>query len=172
MLTLTVNLNNVLYQSTQRANTNSLVAVVDSVIYADLNAAGYARSGVSFRSDTTLNAYSAQSLYFYSDIVSGGGVELIKYYTTYSSASKLYTLYRQVNNGTAMVLANNLSSFAFSYYDASGVVTAVKSSIKQVRVMMTAEYVLTNAFVKTKGLSSDTTYVSTDIRVIPPNLIL
>lgn len=173
MLTLTVNLNNVLYESTQRANTNGLVSVVDSVIYADLNAAGFAsKYCVYFKSDTTFNAYNAQSVYFYADIVTGGTAELVKYYTTYSATTKLYKLYRQVNSGTAFVVANNLSGLAFSYYDANGNVTATKSSIKQVRVMVTARYVLTNSAVQTEGLTSDTTYVSASFRVVPPNLVL
>ena len=171
MLKLTINLNNVLYQRTQQANANGLVAVVDSVIYADVNAAGYSRQGVTFDRTTTFYAVTWQSLSFYADISSSSGVELVKYYTTYSSGTKLYTLYRQVNSGTPMVLGNSLSQVAFKYYNASGVEDSTLINIRQVRVIVAARYVLTNANVNTKGTSSDTSFVYSDFRVVPPNLL-
>jgi hypothetical protein len=171
MLTMTVNLNNVLYQSTQKANTKSLVGVVDSVIYADLNNAGYARSGVTFDPKNTFYTITSSAVSFYADIISGSGMELVKYYTTYSSSTGLYTLYRQVNSGTALKLGNNFSNVTFKFYDAAGAETADKLSVKQVRAIVQVRYVLQNAYVNTTGLSNDTCYVSSDFRVVPPNLL-
>lgn len=170
MLTLTVNMNNALYQSTQQANAKGLVSVVDSVIYADLNAAGYNVS--SPIGSNTFYSFGATNLSFYADIdKSVGGVELIKYTTVYDATTKLYKLYRQVNTGTNALLGSNYSKVTFKYYNAGGVETASANAIKQVCVMVDARYVLTNAFVNTKGLTSDTMYAKSDFRVYPPNLL-
>lgn len=176
MLTLTINLSNVLYQSSMQANTNGYLAAVDSAIYVDVSAAGYSGPSVSsFNRSNTFKSVSSQSLYFYADVVSAGGVDSIYYYTSYSSATKLYTLYRQLNNSTALPLGNNFSNITFKYYNAKGDSLSSPytpySNIKSVRVMLTAQYVLKNAFVNTKGLADSTCYVSIDRRISPPNLL-
>jgi hypothetical protein len=169
MLTLTVNMNNALYQSSEQANARGLVSVVDSVIYADVNAAGYNVS--SPVTSNTFNTFNATNLFFYADLPGGVTPDLIKYTTVYDATTKLYKLYRQVNSETNALLGSVYSNVTFKYYNASGVETAVAANIRQVRVMVDARYVLTNAFVKTKGLTVDTLYATSDFKVYPPNLL-
>lgn len=168
MLTLTVNMNNALYLSTQEVNAKALVSVVDSVIYADVNAAGYNVS--SPVPSNTFYSFSATNLSFYADLPGGVTPDLIKYTTVYDATTKLYKLYRQVNSGTNALLGS-YSNVTFKYYNAGGVETASANAIKQVRVMVDARYVLTNAFVNTKGLTNDTSYAKSDFKVYPPNLL-
>lgn len=169
MLTLSVNMNNALYQSTQQVNAKALVSVVDSVIYADVNAAGYNVTAPA--PSNTFTDFTATRLEFNADLPGGVTPDLIKYTTVYSEPTKLYKLYRRVNSGTNMLLGSDYSTIKFQYYDASGVETAVAANIRQVRVKVDARYVLTDAFVTTKGQTIDTMYAKSDFRVYPPNLL-
>ena len=169
MLTLTVNMNNALYQSTQQVNAKALVSLVDSVIYADVNAAGY--GAASPVTSNTFYSFSATNLSFYADLPGGASPDLVTYTTVYNATTQLYKLSRQVNSGTTALLGSDFSNITFKYYDASGVETAVAANIRQVRVMVDARYVLTNAFVETRGQTVDTLYATSDFKVYPPNLL-
>jgi len=115
MLGLTVTLNDALYQSTLRANNLGQTAVVDSIIYADLNDAGYNVSPVS----STFQVAQATSVQFLADINGGGIPETVRYTMTQQSDST-YNVYRNVNNVNNGVdlPVGNVRSLSFSYYDA------------------------------------------------------
>ncbi len=85
----------------------------------------------------------------------------------------LYKLYRNVNNensGIDLLLGSNFSTVKFTYYDKTGAVTSTLANIVAVRVDLISQYVLSNAFVLTKGNSQDTMYVSSDSQVHPAAL--
>ncbi|MCX6133104.1 MAG: hypothetical protein NTU47_04735, partial [Ignavibacteriales bacterium] len=131
MLTLTVSLNNALYQSNQQANAKKMIVAADSIIYSDVNMAGYNVSGVSFAiaSDTVMQ--------FAGDVNGGGTPETIKYWTSYNNATGLRKLYRYVNNengGVDLPLGNNFYRVSFQYYNYFGKKTTRLDSIVAVRV--------------------------------------
>ena len=115
MLGLTVTLNDALYQSSQQAGNNGNVAVIDSIIYADVNDAGYNVSPVS----STFQIAESTDLKFYADINGGGIPETVRYTITKQNDGT-YNLYRNVNNVNNGVdfLLGNLTSASFAYYDA------------------------------------------------------
>ena len=167
MLTLTVNMNNTLYQSNQQAYAKKLITAVDSIMYSDVNEAGYNVSGVTFQTATSLD------MQFLGDLNGGGVPETVRYYAVWDSTTRLYTLYRYVNNensGIPTKMGNTFSTVSFRYYDKNGNTTSTLASIVAVRVNLVSRYVLTNAFATTKGQTKDTMYVSTDFRIQPVNL--
>jgi hypothetical protein len=176
MLSLIVNMNSVVYQSNQRSAAKRFIATADSVIYSDLNEAGQGVSGTTFVTATS------NEMQFYGDINnysgSGGLVETIRYYTVAVPPANLgnattYKLYRYVNNengGAALLLGSNFVTVKFTYYDKTGAVTATLANIVAVRVKLVSQYVLSDAFVLTKGRSQDTLYVTSEYQVHPEAL--
>jgi hypothetical protein len=169
MLTVIVNMNDVVYQSNQNAAAKLLVATADSIIYSDLNEAGYNVSGTTF-----LNAGSSD-MRFYGDLNGGGVPETVRYYAVAVAGTNptLYKLYRNVNNensGIDLLLGSSFQTVKFTYYDKSGAVTSTLSNIVAVRVHLVSQYVLSNAFVLTKGRTQDTLYVTSDSQVHPAAL--
>jgi len=163
MLGLTVSMNNALYQSAQQANADTYVTVVDSILYADINDAGYNVSDPT----TTFETASSSNLQFLADINGGGVPETIHYYTgqQISGTDTTYILYRtvnNVNNGNPLTVATGLKSVTFSYYDNKGVSTSILSSIRQVRVTVVG--VLTDVI---DGSST----VTGDFKIYPANLL-
>lgn len=149
MLGLTITLNDALYQSTQAANNNGSIAVLDSIIYADVNDAGYNVADPK----TTFQTADSTDLKFYGDINGGGIPETIEYSMT-TQPDLSYNFYRtvnNVNNGNALFLAN-VRSLVFHYYDLQGNLTADKTKIRQVRVTVVSS-------------------ASSDFKIYPPNLL-
>ncbi len=159
MLTLTLNMNNALYHDIPVVNGRALIATVDSVMYADMNAAGY---NVSTLSNTFSNATST-SVYFNADLNNNGSAELVKYYTGYDATSRTYTLYRSTL-GNTLTLASGIDSIGFSFYDKRDSVTSVLSSIRSIGVTIIDSVSDPSSGSKTAILSS--------FRVYPPNLYL
>jgi hypothetical protein len=163
MLGLTVSMNDTLYQSTQAANAKGCFALLDSIIYCDVNEAGYNVSGTVFQhSDST-------DMQFLGDINGGGVPETIRYYTVVSvvSGDTLYNLYRYVNNvndGVAILLGST-TKVNFSYYNDNGTVIPYNTdlgSIKQVRITMVG--VVGN-------VSGGQSTIRSEFKIYPPNLL-
>jgi hypothetical protein len=58
---------------------------------------------------------------------------------TYGYDSSNNQITRKQGTGTAEVLADNITAFSFSYYDASGASTTTSANIRQVKVNITAK---------------------------------
>jgi type IV pilus assembly protein PilW len=107
------------------------------VMMRELKMAGYKPNGGTFDGVT----YSASQLLIEADLDSSGTIsnsstanEQITY--AYDGANKQIT--RKKGTGTAEVLADNITAFAFSYYDANGAATTTSANIRQVKVDITA----------------------------------
>jgi len=167
MLTLTLNMNNTLYKSNQQAYAKKILTAVDSIMYSDVNEAGYNVSGVTFQTATDT------AMQFLGDLNGGGVPETVHWYAVWNEPTRLYTLYRYVNNengGNPIKMGNTFSTVSFIYYDTNGNTTSTLANIVSVRVNLVSRYVLTNAFATTKGQTNDTMYVSTNFRIHPVNL--
>ena len=158
MLTMTVAMNDALYQSAQQAATKANVAVAAETMTQDINMAGFHVIGYAFESiDPTY-------LKFDGDLNGLGLPETVRYYTTYNSTTKLYSLYRRVNTenyGIPLLMGNNFKSVTFLYYDYNGVLTTTASNVYSVRVKLVAQI---------PGVTSGFTTALNDFRVYPANL--
>ncbi len=167
MLTLTVNLNNTLYQSNQQATAKKLIVAVDSIIYSDLNMAGYnvAVGTISFQTIADTNVL------FYGDLNGGGVPETIRYWTYYDNTTGLRRLYRYVNNensGADLLLGKNFATVSLLYYASNGTPTTAAANIVSVRVRLTTS--VTNTISSTYSSTTGNYTVSTDFQVHPANL--
>ncbi|MGA3245205.1 MAG: hypothetical protein ABSE41_11345 [Bacteroidota bacterium] len=165
MLALTVNMNNALYQSSQQANAKQLIVAADSIIYSDLNMAGYNASGSTF-------ATATDTLIQFSGDVNGGGVpETIRYWSEPDNSTGLRKLYRYVNNendGKYLLLGRNFKKVTFLYYDSNGNQTVTLANIVAVRVQLTTQ--VTNAISTAYSSVTGNYTVSTDFQIHPANL--
>jgi type IV pilus assembly protein PilW len=107
------------------------------IITRELKMAGYKPNGGTFDGVT----YSTTQLLIQADLDSTGTIsnsstanEQITY--AYDSANNQIT--RKMGTGTAEVLADNITAFAFSYYDGNGASTTTSANIRQVKVDITA----------------------------------
>lgn len=162
MLTLSVNMNNALYTSTQKASAKAHMAVVYSVLYADLNRVG---TGTSVPNPPIALA-DASNLRFYADTNASGttAYETILLQSVYNPTTKLYALNRKVNSGSTLVLGREFKSVAFKYYDARGTEIASPwdySKIRQIRVQLQK---------RVDGITTADSTISTNVIVYPPNL--
>jgi hypothetical protein len=165
MLTLTVSLNNTLYQSNLQANAKQMIVAVDSIIYSDLNMAGYNVSGTVFQT-------ASDTLVQFAGDVNGGGIpETIKYWVSSPNVTGLRKLYRYVNNensGKDLLLGSNFKTVQFLYYDSNGKQTSTLASIVAVRVRLTTQ--ATNSVSSAYSSITKNFSVSTDFQVHPANL--
>jgi hypothetical protein len=165
MLTLTVTLNNTLYQSNVQATAKQRIVAVDSIIYSDLNMAGYNVSGTTFQvaGDTLMR--------FWGDVNGGGVQDDVRYMALYDSTTGLRKLYRYVNNengGKDLLLGSNFKTVTFLYYDSNGNQTTTLANIVAVRVRLTTT--VTNAITKAYSSVTGNYTVTTDFQVHPANL--
>jgi hypothetical protein len=160
MLGLSVTMNDALYKTAQRSNTNTALASTAEVIYTDLNMAGY---NVAWYDDAFLTADSTD-LCFSGDLNNGGIPEEIHYKAEYNATTKLYELYRAVNNensGQPLYLGKNFKSVEFQYYDYLGVRTIYPWEVTSVRIKLAQEI---------PGATSGFTTALNDFKVFPANL--
>jgi len=108
------------------------------VITRELKMAGYKPNGGTFEGIT----YGTTQLLIQADLDSSGTIstsstadEQITY--VYDSSNNQIT--RKRGTGTAEVLADNITDFTFSYYDANGASTTTSANIRQVKVNITAK---------------------------------
>ena len=163
MLGLTVTMNDTLYQSTQTANAKGYFALLDSMIYSDVNEAGYNVTGTAFQhADST-------DIQFWGDINGGGIPETVRYYTVVSvvSGDTLYSLYRYVNNvnGGNPILLGTTTNVKFLYYDGSGLVIPYNTNlgnIKQVKVTIVGSV---------ENVTEGSSTIMREFNIYPPNLL-
>ena len=171
MLTMTVNLNNTVYQSSKQAIAKKLIVAADSIIYSDLNMAGYNKPGYALPSPVFNSGTNDTTLYFYGDLNNGGLPETIKYWVSYDNSTGLRTLYRYVDNeagGRDLPLGKTFTNVKFIYYNIYGKQTTRTDSIVSVRVQLTAR--VSNNVSSAYTALTKTYTVSTDFRVYPANL--
>jgi len=151
MLGLTVTMNNALFETTQQTNAAATVAIVGEIIYADMNqtvASGFSTSNADravFQADTSMGA---------------GRLATFTYYTELDGTTGLYRLYRQVGS-SYVIIAKNLVSANFQYYDSDGHVTTTPVSVDAIRVKLVAQV---------SGVTQGISTTLNDFRVFPPNL--
>jgi len=110
------------------------------IMAREIKMAGYDPTVVGF---AEISTFTSSQLTVQADLDGSGDItnsitanEQIAY--AYDSANKRIT--RAVGNGSAEVLADNIDSFDFTYYEADGVTTATTSTeIRQVKVNITAK---------------------------------
>lgn len=136
------------------------------IMTRELKMAGYKPNGGTFDGVT----YSTGQLLIQADLDSNGTI------STSSSANEQITYaYNSTNNqitrktgaGTAEVLAENITAFAFSYYDGTGTPTTTSANIRQVKLDITAR-----AAKPDPNYSSNNGYRTYQITatITPPNL--
>jgi hypothetical protein len=156
MLTLTVNLNDALYQRTKYANTKAHVGIVSDMMYDDLTQAGYNHTGPHI----FCFAY-AQDFRFHGDIDNNGTSETVRYYVAFNSGTGCWSLYRSVNSGTALEVGKRFASISFQYYDSKNKITADPSLINGVRI---------NLVENVEGATAGFTTATRDFKIYPSNL--
>lgn len=138
------------------------------IMSREIKMAGYKPNGGSV---SGVLSYSSTSLTIQADLNADGAIstnaadyEQISY--TYDSSSK--TISRQVGSATAATLAENISAFAFTYYQASGTGQATSAAnIRRIKIAITAKTEKPDP-----GYSSDGGYRTVDLSatITPINL--
>ena len=138
------------------------------VITRELKMAGYKPNGGSFSGVT----YSTTQLMIQTDLDASGGIsssttanEQITY--AYDSTNKQIT--RAVGTGSALVLADNIAAFTFSYLDSTGASTTTSANIRQVSISITARTANPDPNYTSNGGYRTYTVTAT---ITPPNLAL
>jgi type IV pilus assembly protein PilW len=138
------------------------------VITRELKMAGYKPNGGSFSGVT----YSTTQLMIQTDLDASGGIststtanEQITY--AYDSTNKQIT--RAVGTGSALVLADNITAFTFSYLDSTGASTTTSANIRQVSISITARTANPDPNYTSNGGYRTYTVTAT---ITPPNLAL
>src|SRR5215470_4190161 len=138
------------------------------IMTRELKMAGYKPNGGSFSGVT----YSTTQLMIQSDLDASGGVstsstanEQITY--AYDSTNKQIT--RTVGTGSALVLADNITAFTFSYLDSSGASATTSANIRQVTISITARTANPDPNYTSNGGYRTYTVTAT---ITPPNLAL
>ena len=168
-VTTTFMLQTKIYNAQQQINEMEQNArgVLD-VITRELKMAGYKPNGGSFSGVT----YSTTQLMIQTDLDASGGIstsatanEQITY--VYDSTNKQIT--RAVGTGSALVLADNITAFTFSYLDSTGASTTTSANIRQVSISITARTANPDPNYTSNGGYRTYTMTAT---ITPPNLAL
>jgi type II secretory pathway pseudopilin PulG len=168
-VTTTFMLQTKIYNAQQQINEMEQNArgVLD-VITRELKMAGYKPNGGSFSGVT----YSTTQLMIQTDLDASGGIststtanEQITY--AYDSTNKQIT--RAVGTGGALVLADNITAFTFSYLDSTGASTTTSANIRQVSISITARTANPDPNYTSNGGYRTYTMTAT---ITPPNLAL
>jgi len=155
MLTLTVTMNDALYQRTQHANTKEHVRVASDIVRTDLTQAGYNVTGHVF-------CYGyPQDVRFHGDINNSGSPEIVRYYGVLDGGSGYWSLYRVVDYGTPLLIGKKFKSIQFQYYNAKGQITSDANQIKAVRVTLVEDV---------EGATEGFTTATKDFKIYPSNL--
>jgi len=164
VLRMNVSLNSMVVESVAHATIQQSLSVLREVMSADFDAAGL---NVTPGTSSFLVAKPNQ-MEFYGDLDGDGTPETIYYYVgPQSELSNTVNpndrkLYRQINGGTSLNVANGITTCAFTYYDQNGLVTTSPSLVKMFTVKMTMQ----------DGAPVDSLYPSTywEQSFFPPNL--
>ena len=168
MLGLTVTMNNALFETTQRTNTNATLVVVDTVIYKDLNNAVPVNTAINFMTA------ESQKMVFKTDISGGlNQLETVTYDATetytrteWNPDTKqnvdltLHRLYRKTGSSTPVLMCGSLLKVCFTYSNSDGRLTTSPDSVDGIRVRLVA---------RVEGVNKGIMYVQTDSRAFPQN---
>jgi hypothetical protein len=161
MLGVSVTMNDALYTTTQRSNTNAEIASTSDIIYSDLNLAGF-RSSPTY--SYPFGSISPTFMRFYGDLNNGGYPETIRYNVTLDAATGKYNLYRRVNieaSDTYLLIGKGYSSITFQYYKSNGALTTNYWEVASVRIKLVKPI---------PGATSGFTTAISDFKVFPANL--
>lgn len=154
-LTLTVTMNNALYQKSQLNFAKGEVETVGDMMNTDLTQAGYNAPTPAF------TIAGASDIQFQGDLDNNGAPETVRYYSVWDASTNYYKLYRTVDGGTPLLVGKRFNSITLQYYDAKGKITAVDSTIAAVRV---------NLVESIEGATEGFTQVVKNFKIYPSNL--
>jgi len=131
VLRMNVSLNTMVSETTAHSTIQQELSILREVMSSDFE---YAGLGVG--KGTGVKECSFGRFKFDGDLGADGSVETITYY--YGATSELANtvnpddkkLYRQINAGTPLNIANGIKKCLFTYYNASGVQTTDKTQVK------------------------------------------
>jgi hypothetical protein len=155
-LTLTVTMNNAVFQKAQLNFAKGQVETVGDAMYADLIQANYNNTA----GHVFCYAY-AQDFRFHGDIDNDGYTDMVRYYGVYDGGTGYWSLYRTLNSGTPLLMGKRFTSITFQYYDAKGKIVTDPNQIKAVRV---------NLVENVEGATEGFTQVVKNFKIYPSNL--
>ena len=140
VLRMNVSLNSMVVESVAHATIQQSLSTLREVMSADFEVAG-----LNVTPGTAFLEAKPNQMKFYGDIDGDGTPETIYYYVgPQSELSNTVNpndrkLYRQINGGTSLNVANGITTCVFTYYDQNGAVTTTKSLVKMFTVKMTMQ---------------------------------
>ena len=163
VLRMNVSLNSMVVESVAHATIQQSLSVLREVMSADFEVAGF-----NVTPGTAFLMAKPNQMKFSGDLDGDGTPETIYYYVgPQSELSNTVNpndrkLYRQINGGTSLNVANGITTCVFTYYDQNGIATTTLSSVKMFTVKMTMQ----------DGAPVDSLYPSTywEQSFFPPNL--
>lgn len=140
ILATSYSLNEVMSKKAQMTNLEKSLNVQLSVVEWDLRNIGYGYTGSSkFKSITSTD------IWFYGDVDNNGAMDSVRYTVTMpmvtigDSLVRRYTITRRLNTATPYNVMVKLRHLDVALLDASGNVTFTSSSIRAIRLKVTAE---------------------------------
>jgi hypothetical protein len=136
LLRLTVSMQDVLYERTERAVLDKNLTTISQVVSQDINQIGYNVGGSSFVTIDTSHVV------FYGDVDYNGTPEQIEYYAvpadmTGNGDSVRYVLHRKSGTwGMDVPMTVQLSRMRFWYYDSLGTETADTARVRSIFVLL------------------------------------
>jgi hypothetical protein len=158
VLNLTIQMNSALYQKTALAAARQATVIPAQIMYGDIYLAGY--------NDPTKMFGKAKpnEIVFYADIDTNGVADTVHYYLgSGSSANILYRQVSSINSNRAALIAHNVISMTFDYYNIDGS-SATQSSTVNVGGVKSIKLKLT---IQTDDNSGSTFW---EKNIFPPNL--
>ena len=138
ILNLTFQMNTALYQKTALAATRQATVIPAQIMYGDIYVAGYGET-----TSKTFALAKQNEISFFADVNNDGTPESVHYYLQGESAAKgLYRQVSSINNNAPALIAHNVTSMTFDYYDIDGVpkIPGVNvSGIKSIRLRFTIQ---------------------------------
>ena len=138
VLRMNVSLNNMVTETVAHATIQESLSVLRQVMSTDFEAAGL---NVPVGTASFLSVASDQIKY-YGDLDGDGTLETIRYYMGSTSELSNTTnpddrkLYRQINSGTPLNVANGITKFVVTYFDQYGIATTYASKVKMFSISL------------------------------------
>lgn len=159
MINLVLTLNTALYDRTAQANTRQNLGATADIMYQDIKYAGY-----RLPANNTFSTSKTNDLKFSGDFNDNGTVasdEEVRYYGVFDATNGVWKLYRVYGTSSPLMVADNLQSFLFTYYDNKGRSTNDKDKVESLEVTLVG---------KVSGISTTDTTTTTVFKVFPMNL--
>lgn len=164
ILNLMISLHEALYKNTERVYLNETINAPIQSISADIKLAG-------FRASKAFPKAQRNDLSFNADTDNNGVAEVIRYYID-STVATNKKLYRTVNGGSLLLIADNITYYRFSYYSVTGATVSGNniSTVKSIFVELTIQS--KNTVTSYTGGTSESAATSTkwSQHFFPPNL--